>query len=220
MRQRVEQLVGEDCRQVWLSTFHSLCARLLAPGGAGHRAVSRLRHLRLVRPARRRQAGAEGARHRRQAASAARGAQSRISQAKNRMETPAAMRTAGWSLRDQQIGRVFERTARAHRRRRARFRRSAAEDGRARRDARARPRALRAQVPLRAGRRVPGHEPPAVPARQAPGRSPSQSLRRRRSRSVDLSLARRGPAQHPGLRAGLSRRARSSSSSRTIARRR
>src|SRR5215472_7095512 len=29
MRSRVEQLLGEDCRQVWLSTFHSLCARLL-----------------------------------------------------------------------------------------------------------------------------------------------------------------------------------------------
>ena len=29
MRDRVEQLLGEDCRQIWLSTFHSLCARLL-----------------------------------------------------------------------------------------------------------------------------------------------------------------------------------------------
>ena len=29
MRGRVEQLLGEDCRQSWVSTFHSLCARLL-----------------------------------------------------------------------------------------------------------------------------------------------------------------------------------------------
>jgi DNA helicase-2/ATP-dependent DNA helicase PcrA len=29
MRGRVEQLLGSDCRDVWLSTFHSLCARLL-----------------------------------------------------------------------------------------------------------------------------------------------------------------------------------------------
>src|SRR5687768_6286384 len=29
MRHRVEQLVGDDCRQIWLSTFHSLCARIL-----------------------------------------------------------------------------------------------------------------------------------------------------------------------------------------------
>jgi DNA helicase-2/ATP-dependent DNA helicase PcrA len=29
MRSRVESLLGEDCRQAWISTFHSLCARLL-----------------------------------------------------------------------------------------------------------------------------------------------------------------------------------------------
>src|SRR5437879_5440874 len=29
MRARVERLLGEDCRQIWLSTFHALCARLL-----------------------------------------------------------------------------------------------------------------------------------------------------------------------------------------------
>src|SRR4029077_10696424 len=29
MRERVEKLLGGDCRQIWLSTFHSLCARLL-----------------------------------------------------------------------------------------------------------------------------------------------------------------------------------------------
>src|SRR5919205_3478870 len=29
MRERVEALIGADCGGVWLSTFHSLCARLL-----------------------------------------------------------------------------------------------------------------------------------------------------------------------------------------------
>src|SRR5207253_6669279 len=29
MRSRVETLLGSDCRRMWLSTFHSLCARLL-----------------------------------------------------------------------------------------------------------------------------------------------------------------------------------------------
>src|SRR5688572_9581187 len=29
MRQRVETLLGSDCSRMWLSTFHSLCARLL-----------------------------------------------------------------------------------------------------------------------------------------------------------------------------------------------
>ena len=63
------------------------------------------------------------------------------------------------------------------------------------------------QVQVRPGRRVPGHEPAAVPADPAARRSPPQSLRRRRSGSVDLPLARRGPAQHPRLRARFSRRA-------------
>src|SRR5678810_671683 len=29
MRSRVEALLGEDCSRMWVSTFHSLCARLL-----------------------------------------------------------------------------------------------------------------------------------------------------------------------------------------------
>src|SRR4026209_1603813 len=29
MRERVESVLGEECNGVWLSTFHSLCARLL-----------------------------------------------------------------------------------------------------------------------------------------------------------------------------------------------
>src|ERR1700746_1198347 len=29
MRARVETLVGSDCSKMWISTFHSLCARLL-----------------------------------------------------------------------------------------------------------------------------------------------------------------------------------------------
>ena len=85
---------------------------------------------------------------------------------------------------------------------------------------RAGPRALRAEVPVRDGRRVPGHEPAAVPADPAPRRAPPQPLRRRRSGSVDLQVARRRPAQHPRLRARLPRGDASSGSSRTTARRR
>src|SRR3982750_574420 len=29
MRERVEHLLGVDCRAMWVSTFHALCARLL-----------------------------------------------------------------------------------------------------------------------------------------------------------------------------------------------
>ena len=112
MRNRVEQLLGEDCRQIWLSTFHSLCARLLrreAPAiglsrdfviydSSDQLAVVKqgMKALdvddKLVPP---------------------RAALSRISQAKNRMESPDDMRAAGWSLRDQQIARIYEHYRRA-----------------------------------------------------------------------------------------------------------
>ena len=92
---------------IWVSTFHSLCARLLRREAPAIR-LSRdfviydssdqlsvvkqaMKTLniddKLVPP---------------------RAALSRISQAKNRMESPEAMRSTGWSLRDQQISRVFE----------------------------------------------------------------------------------------------------------------
>jgi len=107
MRQRIEQVVGEDCRQIWLSTFHSLCARLLrreAPAigltrdfviydSSDQLAVVKqaLKALdiddRMLQP---------------------RAALARISQAKNRMETPETMRSTGWSLRDQQVSRVYD----------------------------------------------------------------------------------------------------------------
>ena len=112
MRERVERLVGDDCPGIWVSTFHSLCARLLrreAPAinlsrdfviydSSDQFAVVKqaMKTLnlddKLVPP---------------------RAALSRISQAKNRMESPEAMRSAGWSLRDQQISRVFELYQRA-----------------------------------------------------------------------------------------------------------
>ncbi|MEZ5316658.1 MAG: UvrD-helicase domain-containing protein [Vicinamibacterales bacterium] len=112
MRSRVEQLVGEDCRQVWLSTFHALCARLLrreAPAigltrdfviydssdqlSVVKRAMKALDvDDKLIQP---------------------RAALSRISQAKNRMESPADLKSGGWNLRDQQIGRIYEHYLRA-----------------------------------------------------------------------------------------------------------
>src|SRR4029079_2922539 len=104
MRQRVERLVGEDCRDVWLSTFHSLCARLLrreAPAigltrdfviydssdqlsGVKQAMKSLDIDDKLIPP---------------------RAALSRISQAKNKMESPADLKL-GWGLRDKQIGQI------------------------------------------------------------------------------------------------------------------
>jgi len=112
MRSRVEQLLGEDCRASWISTFHSLCARLLrreAPAiGLSRDFViyDSSDQLAVVK----------------QAMKALdiddkqiqpRAALGRISQAKNRMETPESMRSTGWSLRDQQMSRVYDAYRRA-----------------------------------------------------------------------------------------------------------
>ncbi len=94
---------------------------------------------------------------------------------------------------------------RAQGRQRPRLRRPAPQDRRALRAIRAGAAEVRPAVPLRDGGRVPGHEPPAVPAHPPPRRDPPQPLRRRRPGPVDLQVARRRPAQHPRLRAGLPR---------------
>ena len=107
MRHRVEEIVGDDCRHMWLSTFHSLCARILrreAPALGLTRdfvIYDSSDQIAVVK----------------QALKAAdidekmltpRAVLSRISQAKNRLETPADMKSSGWNLRDAQISRVYE----------------------------------------------------------------------------------------------------------------
>ena len=107
MRNRVEALLGEDCSRMWVSTFHSLCARLLrreAPAiGLSRDFViydssdqltvvkQALKELQIddsyVQP---------------------RAALSRISHAKNRMETPEQMAaSAGWNRRDETIAKIY-----------------------------------------------------------------------------------------------------------------
>jgi DNA helicase-2/ATP-dependent DNA helicase PcrA len=113
MRGRVESLLGADCGRMWVSTFHSLCARLLrreAPAiGLSRDFViydssdqltvvkQALRDLNiddsLVQP---------------------RAALSRISHAKNRMESPEAVaQSAGWNRRDEYISKVYAQYLRA-----------------------------------------------------------------------------------------------------------
>jgi DNA helicase-2/ATP-dependent DNA helicase PcrA len=107
MRERVERLVGEDCRQSWVSTFHSLCARLLrreAPAiGLSRDFViyDSSDQIAVVKQAMK-SLGIDDK------FIPPRAAQSRISQAKNRMEDPETMRASGWSLRDQQISRIYD----------------------------------------------------------------------------------------------------------------
>jgi len=106
MRTRVERILGSDCRQAWISTFHALSARLLrreAPSiglsrdfviydSSDQIAVVKqvMKSLgvddKLIQP---------------------RAALSRISQAKNRMESPEDLKASGWSLRDDQISRIY-----------------------------------------------------------------------------------------------------------------
>ena len=107
MRGRVEQILGGDCRQAWISTFHALSARLLRREGP---AIGLTRdfviydssdQISVVKQAMR-GLGIDDKMIQ------PRAALSRISQAKNRMEGPGEMRSTGWSLRDQQISRIYE----------------------------------------------------------------------------------------------------------------
>jgi len=106
MRARVETLLGSDCERLWVSTFHALCARLLrreAPAiGLSRDFViyDASDQLTVVKQALRELAIDD-------AFIQPRAALSRISHAKNRMQTPEAM-AAGPSLRDQEVARVYE----------------------------------------------------------------------------------------------------------------
>jgi len=107
MRERVESLIGDDCGGVWLSTFHSLCARLLrreAPKiGLSRDFViyDSSDQVAVVRQAQRDLNIDDKL-------VPSRMALARISQAKNRMEGPDSMRGA-WNLRDEQIAKIYER---------------------------------------------------------------------------------------------------------------
>ena len=135
-----------------------------------------------------------------------RGIHSQISSAKNQLVVAGRVRRAGRVvLRPDRRGGLRALPAAALRVERARLRRPADAH---RRGARAVPggaRALAEGVPLHPGRRVPGHEPRAVPAPPAPRRRAQERLRRRRPRPVDLRVPRRRHPQHPRVRAGLRR---------------
>src|SRR5690349_13576216 len=106
MRSRVEALLGVDCRQMWVSTFHALCARLLRRE-APHIGLSRdfviydsTDQLSVVKQALRELGYDEGTLQ-------PRAALSRISHAKNRMEGPETLGADAWNPREQQIGKIY-----------------------------------------------------------------------------------------------------------------
>jgi len=107
MRTRVESLLGSDCSRMWVSTFHALCARLLrreAPAiGLSRDFViyDSSDQLSVVKQALK-------ALHIDDAFIQPRAALSRISHAKNRMESPDDVAgAAGWNRRDEHIAKVY-----------------------------------------------------------------------------------------------------------------
>ncbi len=106
MRKRVEALLRVDCRQMWISTFHALCARLLRRE-APHIGLSRdfviydsTDQLSVIKQALRELGGDDSSTQPRLALS-------RISHAKNRMEGPEVFANA-WNPKDQQVGKLYE----------------------------------------------------------------------------------------------------------------
>src|SRR5213594_2941721 len=107
MRTRVESLLGSECSRMWVSTFHSLCARLLrreAPAiGLSRDFViyDSSDQLSVVKQALKEL-------HIDDSFVQPRAALARISHAKNRMEGPDALAaSAGWNKKDEQISRVY-----------------------------------------------------------------------------------------------------------------
>src|SRR2546422_6639194 len=110
MRARVEHLLGSDCSRMWVSTFHSLCARLLrreAPAiGLSRDFViyDSSDQLTVVKHALK-------ALHVDDSFVQPRAALARISHAKNRMEGPEQMAataaSGGWNRRDEEIAKVY-----------------------------------------------------------------------------------------------------------------
>src|SRR5205809_1368956 len=107
MRARVEALLGSDCSRMWVSTFHSLCARLLrreAPAiGLSRDFViyDSSDQLTVVKQALK-------ALHIDDGFIQPRAALARISHAKNRMVTPGGLaESATWNRRDEEVAKIY-----------------------------------------------------------------------------------------------------------------
>jgi DNA helicase-2/ATP-dependent DNA helicase PcrA len=112
MRERVTMLIGEAAERVWISTFHSLCARLLRRAGpeiglARDFVIYDSSDQNAVVKQALKALGIDDK------DLAPRVALARISSAKNRMESPAELRASGQGYRDDQIAKVYEHYVRA-----------------------------------------------------------------------------------------------------------
>ena len=112
MRARVERLLGTDCRQLWISTFHAFCARVLRRECAAvglsrdfviYDASDQLAVMRRVL----RGLDIDDKRL------SARQALSLISRIKNRMIDPETLQSESWSARGEMTAQVFDHYGRA-----------------------------------------------------------------------------------------------------------
>ena len=127
-----------------------------------------------------------------------------ISRAKNEMLDPRPSFEHAANHRERTIARLADALPGAPPEgQRARLRRPAARGGPPVRRGAGRARQVPGALALPARRRVPGHQPGAIPVGPGARRQAPQPVRGRRRRPVDLLVAGRGPAQHPRLRARL-----------------
>jgi DNA helicase-2/ATP-dependent DNA helicase PcrA len=105
MRTRVESLLNTDCRAMWISTFHALCARLLRREAP---AIGLSRDFVIYDSADQQSVVKQLLKERSldDEAYQPRQVLSRISSAKNRMEGPEAFEKS-WNPRDREIGKLF-----------------------------------------------------------------------------------------------------------------
>ena len=203
MRERLEGLLGGVARAIWILTFHAACGRIL------RREAPRLGYktnftiydsadqVRLTK-----QCLEDLERDPKRFVP--RGIHAQISNAKNQLIGPADYMSRVDSFYDQTVAEVYEAVPEADARvERDGLRRPADAHGRGARALPGGAHEVAQGVPLRDGRRVPGHEPRAVPAAAAARRRAPEPDGRRRPGSVDLRVPRRRHPQHPRLRARL-----------------
>jgi DNA helicase-2/ATP-dependent DNA helicase PcrA len=112
MRARIELLVGADCGEMWVSTFHSLCARLLRREAP---AIGLTRDFVIYDSSDQLASVKQAVKDANvdEALLPSRVALARISHAKNRMQTPDALAAAAHNQRDEDVAKVYARYARA-----------------------------------------------------------------------------------------------------------
>ena len=219
LRERIQALVGEHGKDVQAGTFHALCARVLRQRRRGDRARPAVRDLRHGRPAAADEAdprrGGPAGDRRVPAGGDPRGDQPG-QERHARRDVPRRARGQPQGAADRPARRPLPRAP--ARRQRARLRRPAAARRRPVRAVARRPRPVPRPLALPPRRRVPGHEPPAVPVDPrarvgAPGTCAWSGTTTSRSTAGAAPTSRTSSTS-----SATTPRRRSSSSSRTTAR--